>query len=182
MTKQETCEERIDNQVESMLERLLPSIDEWTVEQCYEQLEEYGHAEHPDPNPWKGGKDELIELLKDYDVSDWHDVMEPEELQERVCQAINDEEIDGIEEWRLAAEESHREANYESVLGVEKKTVYRVCLSWGGPSSYVEIEYDSDGYVCGGSYLFQDWFGGARRNLSTDTAEELANVLGICVE
>ena len=68
----------------------------------------------------------------------------------------------------------------ESVLSIEKLITYKLCLSWGGPSDYVELDWspESQAWV-GGRYLFQDWFDGASRTLKAELVEELATLFGI---
>jgi len=89
---------------------------------------------------------------------------------------------DDADAWREAAREAAARQATESVLSVERHTVYRVCLSWGGPADYFEIIYDDEKEIVGGAYLFQDWFDGARRSLSAEQAEELAATLGVYPE
>jgi hypothetical protein len=86
----------------------------------------------------------------------------------------------GIEELRSEVLGLIRERAVEQVLGFEKITVFRLCLSWGGPADYFELDW-SESACCwtGARYLFQDWFDGAERRLTTDQAEQLAEVFGI---
>jgi hypothetical protein len=66
------------------------------------------------------------------------------------------------------------------VLSLEKITLFRLCLSWGGPVDYFELDWSES--ACswtGGRYLFQDWFDGVERSLSANQTEELAGVFGI---
>jgi hypothetical protein len=85
-----------------------------------------------------------------------------------------------IQELRLRVQETIRERAGEQVLGLETISVFRLCLSWGGPADYFELNW-SEMACCwtGGRYLFQDWFDGAERPLSADQAEQLAEVFGI---
>ena len=73
-----------------------------------------------------------------------------------------------------------RERATESVLSVEKLITYKLCLSWGGPADYFELDWSQDARAwVGGRYLFQDWFDGASRHLDGNQVEELANLFGI---
>ncbi len=73
-----------------------------------------------------------------------------------------------------------RERAGESVLSIEQVTTYKVCLSWGGPADYFELDWSAESRAwIGGRYLFQDWFDGASRSMSADQVEELANLFGI---
>ena len=68
----------------------------------------------------------------------------------------------------------------ESLLSVERLSTYKLCLSWGGPADYFELDWSADSRAwVGGRYLFQDWFDGASRPLSEQQVEELANLFGI---
>ncbi len=49
------------------------------------------------------------------------------------------------------------ESIYELALSVDTVKVTKVCLSYGGPSDYIEIEHDLDG-VRKMTYRFSDWF------------------------
>lgn len=73
-----------------------------------------------------------------------------------------------------------RDRAAESVLSIDQVTTYKVCLSWGGPADYFELDWSTEARTwIGGRYLFQDWFDGARRSISADQVEELANLFGI---
>lgn len=68
----------------------------------------------------------------------------------------------------------------ESVLSIEKIITFKLCLSWGGPSDYLELHWCSEARAwVGGRYIFQDWFDGASRTLTTEQVEELATLFGI---
>lgn len=85
-----------------------------------------------------------------------------------------------LEELRDQVRELVQERASESVLSVARRVTYRICLSWGGPADYFELDWDPDsGVWTGGRYLFQDWFDGASRPLTTDQVEELAELFGI---
>jgi hypothetical protein len=49
------------------------------------------------------------------------------------------------------------EAIYELALSINTKKVTTICLSWGGPSDYIEITHDEDG-ISKMMYRFSDWF------------------------
>jgi hypothetical protein len=88
-----------------------------------------------------------------------------------------------IDELREEVFDRIREAASENLLSVEKITTYKLCLSWGGPADYFELDWseESKSWV-GGRYVFQDWFDGANRTVSEQQAEELAQLFGICPE
>lgn len=64
----------------------------------------------------------------------------------------------------------------EGILSIDKKTVYTVQMSWGGPSDEFEVKVD-EGEVTGAAYLFRDWFDGARRELSGDDLEAVDRMM-----
>ena len=74
-----------------------------TVEECREYLRDIGGRE-PDENPWKMNRDELAELLGDAGI-EVYDSESAETLLAAVIANINDETIDGLNEWREAANE-----------------------------------------------------------------------------
>lgn len=84
------------------------------------------------------------------------------------------------EELRQEVLELVRERASESVLSVEKLITFKLCLSWGGPADYIELDWDMESRTwAGGRYLFQDWFDGACRTLGADQVEQLADLFGI---
>ena len=85
-----------------------------------------------------------------------------------------------LETLQCEARDLIQERAAESVLSIEKLITYKLCLAWGGPSDYLELDWSEDTRAwVGGRYLFQDWFDGASRPLSSDQVEELANLFGI---
>jgi hypothetical protein len=68
----------------------------------------------------------------------------------------------------------------ECVFSVEKLITYKICLSWGGPADYFELDWSTESRAWAtGRYLFQDWFDSASRSLNSAQVEELANIFGI---
>lgn len=89
---------------------------------------------------------------------------------------------DYIDELKQEAEEVRSNQACESVLSIEKTIVYSVCLSWGGPADYIELDYDGEGWT-GGRYRFQDWFDGAQGpEFTASEAEQWAEVFAIYPE
>ena len=85
-----------------------------------------------------------------------------------------------IGELRDEVRDLIREQALDSLLSVEKITTYRLCLSWGGPADYFELDWSDDSREwVGGRYVFQDWFDGAKRSITAEQAEELAELFGI---
>ncbi len=68
----------------------------------------------------------------------------------------------------------------ESAARCEVRVFYKLCLSFGSPTDYFELEWspDSRAWVAG-RYVIQDRFDSPSRPLSAQQVEELANVFGI---
>lgn len=83
-------------------------------------------------------------------------------------------------ELRGEVSELIREQALDSLLSVEKITTYKLCLSWGGPADYFELDWSDDSRAwIGGRYIFQDWFDEAKRAITPEQAEEVAEFFGI---
>jgi hypothetical protein len=88
-----------------------------------------------------------------------------------------------IDELRAEVLDRIREDAQESLLSTDRVTTYKLCLSYGGPADYFELDW-SEQSKCwnGGRYIFQDWFDGATRSISSEQAEQLAEFYGIYPE
>lgn len=53
------------------------------------------------------------------------------------------------------------EAIYELALSVEIKKKLVICLSWGGPADYLEVNYSDKGGIDFMEYRFTDWYDSA---------------------
>jgi len=92
-------------------------------------------------------------------------------------------ETANLEELREEVMEVIRERAWESLLSLEKLRTYKLCLSWGGPADYFELDWCEESKCWnGGRYIFQDWFDGATRSISAEQAEQLAELFGIYPE
>ena len=115
--------------------------------------------------------DELIPNVDEWDIAK--------------CKAYLDDigvdldEIDGLDAWRDTVREIMDERRCDDILSIEKVITYRVCLSWGGPADYFEFDFNNNGDMVEGRYLFQDWFDGARRRLDDATAEQLVDYFAV---
>ena len=78
-------------------------FSESTVEECREYLRDIGEDE-PDENPWTMNREQLAELLADAGI-EVYDSESVETILAAVVANINDETIDGLKEWREAANE-----------------------------------------------------------------------------
>jgi len=54
-----------------------------------------------------------------------------------------------------------RERIYDMAYGIDKREIYRVIWSGGGPADHLELTV-SDGDLLEVNYVYQDWFDGAR--------------------
>jgi hypothetical protein len=134
---QKTCEQRIDQELKSRLEDLLPDVTTWSGARCARYLKREGRT------PQTADVDELRQEVLDL-------------IRERAC---------------------------EDLLSLEKITTYKLCLSWGGPADYFELDWSEDSRCwVGGRYVFQDWFDGADRQIPAEQVEQIAEVYGIYPE
>lgn len=76
---------------------------DWTLEQCRDYIRDLGDEGGIDPNPWTMDRAALIELSDG--VLDVTDATPTDTLREQVIEAIDDETIDGLKDWRDAARE-----------------------------------------------------------------------------
>lgn len=71
--------------------------DEWSLEECYDWLHD-NCEDYPDVNPWEMEWDEMVDLLRENDIS--VEGMNEKQLREALKNAIEGEEIDGLDDWR----------------------------------------------------------------------------------
>jgi hypothetical protein len=99
--------------------------------------------------------DDYIELM--FKVLDNDSLDEDDEDDKKLLQQI---EEDGIDEGSI----------HEYAAGTSMEKLLTIVLSGGGPSSHIEAIIDEDGYVKSATYHFLDWFDGATRKISEDSA------------
>ena len=99
--------------------------------------------------------DDYIELM--FKVLDKYEFDEDDEDDKKQLQEIED---DGIDEGTI----------HEYAAGTSMEKLLTIVLSGGGPSSHIEAIIDEDGYVKSATYHFLDWFDGATRKISEDSA------------
>ena len=58
---------------------------------------------------------------------------------------------------------------YEMAYGLDTHKVTRFTWSGGGPADWIEVHHDGDG-IRRIDYVFQDWYDGARREVSKDSS------------
>jgi hypothetical protein len=61
-----------------------------------------------------------------------------------------------------------REQIYEMAYGIDKREIYRVIWSGGGPADHLELTV-SDGDLIAVNYVYQDWYDGARLAVDEDS-------------
>ena len=81
------------------MENLYPDPSSWTVKECREYIEDHG-GDFPSCNPWEMDGIELLETLDDDSVSSECGTVD--KLRQAVIGAMDDETIDGIDDWRNA--------------------------------------------------------------------------------
>lgn len=81
-------------------ENLYPDPSSWTVEECREYIEDHG-GDFPSCDPWEMDREELEGLLEETGI-ECTDEMSDAELLRLVKMDIDDDTIDGIDEWRQA--------------------------------------------------------------------------------
>jgi len=96
-----------------------------------------------------------IELM--FKVLDNDTLDEDDEDDKKILQQIEDEDID-------------EGSIHEYAAGTSMEKLLTIVLSGGGPSSHIEAIIDEDGYVKTATYHFLDWFDGASRKISEDSA------------
>lgn len=72
----------------------------------------------------------------------------------------------------------------EGILSIDRSEKVRVCFSWGGPADYIDLYIDKeDRSIISASYLFQDWFDGAEREIRGIDLEAVESVFSfLCYE
>lgn len=99
-------------------EVVYPGVDDWGLRKCSAYLEDEGYGgDPPEPNPFAMDREAIIAHMKADDIAiapgvlpdeeddEWDRIvagMTDEGLKERLIEAIDDEETDGIEDWRSA--------------------------------------------------------------------------------
>jgi len=85
-----------------------------------------------------------------------------------------------VEELREEVSDVIREGACQNLLSVDKIITYSLCLSWGGPADFFELDWAENSREWkGGRYVFQDWFDGASRPITAEQTGELADLFGI---
>jgi len=179
-TKQPTCEQRIEARMADRLEQFAPDFDAMSAPKCKDILDdEADSSSYPDEsNPWTMDRAAVIEALEGLGTACF-DEESDDLLREALLESCNDSGDWGDpDDWRTATREHWQDHIGEKVLSIEPSKVYKVCMSWGGPADYFELAHDGEGWS-GGAYIFQDWYDGARRSLTAEQAEMIADTLAI---
>ena len=88
--------------------------------------------------------------------------------QETCAQRIVEELANREEEIKQLINNPDADWSNDPALSIDRKEVISICLSWGGPSDYVEVHL-SGGEVEKVTYRFSDWFDTAVYTLSEDS-------------
>jgi hypothetical protein len=57
----------------------------------------------------------------------------------------------------------------DPALSIDRREVFTICLSWGGPADYIEVT-TNDGEIEKMIYRFSDWFDTATREIEEDSS------------
>jgi len=87
---------------------LTPDPSDWSIVNCREYLRDIGVGS-PDPDPWSMDRAALVEALEGASI-DSNDDESDDVLREAVIVNIDDETIDGLEEWRDAVRDKGESA------------------------------------------------------------------------
>lgn len=93
-----------------------PDSSDWGLEKCKNFLENKGEP-LPEPNPWDMDREELIETGFASGVEicppDYYNHLTEDNLRKNVIDAIDHEEMGGIEDWREAVQDCDPDEVYE---------------------------------------------------------------------
>jgi len=81
---------------------------------------------------------------------------------------VDDEMKDREAQIEALLNNPESDGNDDPALSIDTHQVTRVCLSWGGPSDYIEIRHQGQ-YIDGVTYRFSDWFDTATRVVLEDS-------------
>ena len=56
----------------------------------------------------------------------------------------------------------------DPALSIDRREVFTICLSWGGPADYIEVT-TNDGEIEKMIYRFSDWFDTATKQIDDDS-------------
>jgi len=79
---------------------------------------------------------------------------------------LDDEDPDDVELLRYINNNDIMDTDlWEYPLGTDIRKIYKIHLSWGGPSSFIEVITDLSNEIMDIYYHYQDWFDGAKRKV-----------------
>lgn len=107
------------------------------------------------------------------------------DTKQKTCQDSIGEHLDSrLEDIKEAlSNEEARESFDNQILSIDKQTIFRVCLSWGGPADYFDVTVDTENReITKISYVFQDWFDGAERELKGKEFKVVEQIFDYLVE
>ena len=89
---------------------------------------------------------------------------------EQTCAQRIEEQMKGREE-EIKALISDPDSDWlqdDPALSIDRREVFTICLSWGGPADYIEVT-TNDGEIEKMIYRFSDWFDTATREIDNDS-------------
>jgi len=92
----------------------------------------------------------------------------------KTCEERIDKELKRVigDIKRINNNEDPIEALNNYALALSEYKVYKLELSWGGPSDYIEFTYNPvNKELVNITYHFLDWYDGAKRNIPYNTEE-----------
>ena len=83
-----------------------------------------------------------------------------QEIKDKSCAGRIKESLASLNEelTQLTNDPNSDEYFNDMALSVDTYKVIKICLSYGGPSSYLEVMTDNEGEVMSVTYRFSDWF------------------------
>jgi hypothetical protein len=99
------------------IENLYPDPSDWTLKECREYLDDCGHG-RPDPDPWAMDRDALAEFYANETGDNLDDAFcspewETADGQSFVADIIDQEDIDGLDDWRDAVRDTDPQEIFE---------------------------------------------------------------------
>jgi len=90
-----------------------------------------------------------------------------ETMKQNDCAARIASELDSLNEQLNTMMENQNHDDYfdEPALSIDTYKMIKVCFSYGGPSSYLEITTNSDNDIVSVVFRFSDWFDTATKTV-----------------
>jgi len=89
--------------------------------------------------------------------------------EQKCADLIHEKMTEREEEFRSLLNDPNSDDNDEPALSIDKYEIIKVCLSYGGPSDYIEITHD-EGDIRSVIYRYSDWFDTATREVPENSS------------